>query len=63
MRQMYNYSSLNDAMNPGSSMQTPTDDFDYATTTTGSQSMTVEQLQKMREEEFSRSMKNPGQGI
>lgn len=62
MRQMYNYSSLNDTTTTSGSIQTPTDDFDYATTS-GNQNMTVEQLQKMREEEFSRSMKNQGQGI
>ena len=62
MRQIYNYSSLNDATTTGGSIQTPTDDFDYASTS-GNQNMTVEQLQKMREEEFSRSLKNNGQGI
>lgn len=51
-RQMYNYVGINDTTG---SIQTPTDDYDYAKGST-SAGMTVEQLQKMREEEFKNSM-------
>ena len=51
-RQMYNYvgTSENDGTIP-----TPTDDFDYASSSDNA-GMTVEQLQQMREEEFKNSM-------
>jgi hypothetical protein len=49
MRQMYNYVGINDNMNQ---IQTPTDDFEYDKQTQGS-SMSMEQLQKMRDTEMS----------
>tara|TARA_Y100000816_G_scaffold272443_1_gene237889 strand:- start:87 stop:692 length:606 start_codon:yes stop_codon:yes gene_type:complete len=51
-RQMYNYVGINDTTG---TIQTPTDDFDYAKNSE-SAGMTVEQLQQMREEEFKNSM-------
>ena len=51
-RQMYNYVGINES---SGTIQTPTDDFDYANNSESS-GMTVEQLQQMREEEFKNSM-------
>jgi len=51
-RQMYNYVGLTET---SGEIRTPTDDFEYSSETSG---MSVEQLQKMREEEFRSSMGN-----
>ena len=58
-RQMYNYVGINDT---DGTIQTPTDDFDYAKGSDGS-GMTVEQLQQMREEEFTSSMNRMNNNI
>mgnify|MGYP006419505665 CR=1 FL=1 len=50
-RQMYNYVSINE--NGPGEIQTPTDDFDYSSETSG---MSLEQLQQKREEDFKNSM-------
>lgn len=55
-RQMYNYVGLNDTTGE---IRTPTDDFEYSSETSG---MSVEQLQKMREDEFRVSMGNMNTG-
>ena len=58
-RQMYNYVGINDT---DGTIQTPTDDFDYAKGSDGS-GMTVELLQQMREEEFTSSMNRMNNNI
>ena len=50
-RQMYNYVGINDTGT--GQIQTPTDDFDYSSETSG---MSLEQLQQKREEDFKNSM-------
>ena len=50
-RQMYNYVGINDT--GSGQIQTPTDDYEYSSETSG---MSLEQLQQKREEEFKNSM-------
>lgn len=50
-RQMYNYVSINDT--GMGQIQTPTDDYEYSSETSG---MSLDQLQKKREEDFKNSM-------